>query len=387
MTAILADASELRIALFSGNYNCVRDGANQALNRLVEYLLRRGAQVRVYSPTIDQPSFAPKGDLISLPSIPIPFGRGEYRIAWPIPRTVKEDIERFRPNICHISVPLFMGSSALRLAHAMNIPAVASMHTRFESYPRYYGLGFLERPLMAMLRRFYSNCNAVVAPCQSAADLMQIQGLADLVGIWSRGIDTDIFNPGRRSAHWRDEVGLGNDLPVIAFLGRLVMEKGLDEFVTSIGLLKQRGLKFRTLIIGEGPARDWFAHALPDAVFTGHIQGAELGRAIASADILFNPSSTETFGNVTLEAMACGLPVVAAQATGSSSIIEHGSNGLLVEIGDFEGYADALTTYLDNRNLRHKAGAAALAYSANFDWDQINEAMIQTYLKASCTRS
>ncbi len=382
MTAIHADATGLRIALFSGNYNCVRDGANQALNRLVEYLLRRGAQVRVYSPTASSHSFEPSGDLVSIPSVPVPFGRGEYRIAWPIPRSVKEDVARFMPNVCHISVPLFVGSSALHLARTMNIPVVASMHTRFETYPRYYGFGFLERPITSILRRFYLSCNAVVAPCQSAAEVMLDQGLAHQIGIWSRGVDTDIFNPQQRSDVWRESVGLGNDETVIAFLGRLVMEKGLEDFSSTIALLKSKGIRFRTLIIGEGPARTWFKQQIPDAVFVGHLQGTDLGRAIASADLLFNPSSTETFGNVTLEAMACGLPVVAARATGSSSIITHGKTGFLVPPGDHSGYAEALARFVGDASARIAAGQAAHIFSRKFDWDQVNEAMVRTYLDA-----
>ena len=136
-------ASDLRIALFSGNYNYVRDGANQALNRLVGYLLRQGAAVRVYSPTTDTPAFPPAGDLVSLPSFSVP-GRAEYHIPRGVPASVRADLDGFRPNLIHVSSPDFAGHAAVRFARRHALPAVASVHTRFETYPRYYGLAFLE---------------------------------------------------------------------------------------------------------------------------------------------------------------------------------------------------------------------------------------------------
>jgi glycosyltransferase involved in cell wall biosynthesis len=151
------DASDLRIAMFSGNYNYVRDGANQALNRLVAYLLRQGAAVRIYSPTVKEPAFPPNGDLVHIPAIPFP-GRAEYRAPLMIPPSAKRDIRRFNPNIMHVASPEVLGHRAVTLAHRMNLPVIASVHTRFETYPRYYGLAFLEPLMLSALRRFYRRC-------------------------------------------------------------------------------------------------------------------------------------------------------------------------------------------------------------------------------------
>ncbi len=375
------DPRQLRVALFSGNYNYVRDGANQALNRLVEYLLRQGAAVRVYSPTSKNPSFAPVGDLVSIPSMPFPFGRGEYRVAWPIPRHIRADIEAFRPNIFHISLPLFLGSSALSLSRKLGLPAIASMHTRFETYPRYYGLGMLERPITDILRRFYSQCDAVVAPSESAARVMEQQGMAEGVRIWTRGIDTKVFNPAQRDPAWRREQGFSDTDVVVAFLGRLVMEKGLDVVAATMNQLAERGTRAKMLVIGDGPARDWLEKKMPDALFLGQQSGAALGKAVASADILFNPSTTETFGNVTLEAMASGLPVIGADATGSKSLIEHGRTGFLSPPDNIEGFVSGLELYLNNHDVRRAHGAAGLCASKAYEWDSVNQAMVQTYFE------
>lgn len=374
-------ASDLRIALFSGNYNYVRDGANQALNRLVATLLDQGAAVRIYSPTTSTPAFPPTGDLVSLPSSPFPVsGRGEYRFPLALSPRVRRDLVAFAPNIMHVSSPDIAGHRAISYARKRHIPVVASMHTRFETYPRYYGMAFLEPLLIAGLRRFYQRCQAVVAPSQSMADEMQALGMADTVGIWSRGIDRQRFNPQRRDPQWRSALGFNERDVVIGFLGRVVMEKGLDVFCDSLAMLRSRGIDHKVLIIGDGPALQWLSERLPDAVFAGFQQGDALARAVASTDILFNPSVTETFGNVTLEAMACGVPVVAADATGSRSIVRDGETGRLVAAGSVDGFADALSDYCTDDALRHRHGGASRDAADAYDWDHINQALIDIYL-------
>jgi glycosyltransferase involved in cell wall biosynthesis len=374
------DATDLRIALFSGNYNYIRDGANQALNRLVEYLLRQGASVRIYSPTVAEPAFPPNGEVVHVPSISIPR-RKEYKFTVMMPPRVRRDIVAFRPNIFHVASPDPLGHRAVTLARHLNVPVVASVHTRFETYFRYYGLAFLEPLMEAILRRFYRRCDAIFAPSDSMAQLLREQRMSYNVGIWTRGIDREIFNPDRRDTGWRRSLGIGDDEPVIGFVGRLVMEKGLDVFSETIDCLERRQVRHRILVVGEGPAREWFEQRLPDAVFLGFQQGAELGRAVASMDMLFNPSVTETFGNVTLEAMAAGLPVVAAIATGSQSLVEDGVTGRLVRAGAIEGFAAALEAYCRSPGLRWGAGRAGCEASRRYGWDEVNQALVDGYLR------
>ena len=374
------DASGLRIALFSGNYNYIRDGANQALNRLVDYLLRQGAHVRIYSATTNTPAFPPTGDLVSVKSIELP-GRGEYRAAIGLPRATRKDIEAFKPNIFHVAAPDYMGHRAISFARQRGLPILASMHTRFETYPRYYGLAFMEPLMLALLRRFYRRCDAVVAPSELMAQVMREQRMNFDIGIWARGIDTGIFNPGKRDLTWRQSLGIQDEEVVIGFLGRLVMEKGLDVFSDTLDALRARQVPHRVLVIGDGPAREWFERRLPDAVFAGFQSGADLGRAVASLDVLFNPSVTETFGNVTLEVMACRLPVLAARATGSSSIVKDGITGRLIRPGAISAFADVLQDYCTNPALREAHGRAGELESQNYDWDRVNHAVLETYAR------
>lgn len=376
------DLSSLRIAFISGNYNCVRDGANQAQNILVRFLLDRGVAVRVYSPTCEEPAFEPVGDLVSIPSIPMPFGRKEYRMAWRLPGAICDNIVSFAPNLFHVSLPFLHGRSALKLAQRMDVPVIGAMHTRFETYPRYYGLGLLERPVSSVLRRFYKACDQVVVPSQSIVELMQAQGMSENLGIWTRGVDPRIFRPDRRDVTWRRSQGFSEDVPVIAFVGRLVAEKGLDDFAEIVGRLRQEGAAFGVLVIGDGPAGPEFKNKLGDARFTGFLQGEALARAIASADVLLNPSSTEAFSNVSLEAMACGLPVVAASAAGNSDLVTDGVTGALVRSGDIDGYVSAIRSYIGDAALRRLHASNALAKSRTLSWDCANEGILTAYFAA-----
>ena len=359
----------------------MRDGANQALNRLVGYLLAQGATVRVYSPVVDDPAFPPTGDLVALPSVPIP-GRPEYRATLGLTPSVRRDLAAFSPNVVHISSPDLSAHRAVSWARARNIPVVASVHTRFETYLAYYHLELLEPAVRALLRRLYRRCDALLVPAESTAAVLRAQRMNRTIHIWTRGVDREQFNPGRRDMEWRRSIGIADDELAIMFLGRIVLEKALDVFAGTIAVLKQRGVPHRPVVIGEGPARAMFEQQMPDGIFVGHQEGDDLARAVASSDVFLNPSITEAFGNVTLEAMACRLPVVAADATGATSLVRDGVTGTLVEPGDCDAFADALEAYAKDAELRARHGAAGLAYAETMDWDRINAVAADAYVRA-----
>ncbi|WP_209569927.1 glycosyltransferase family 1 protein [Sphingomonas sp. PvP018] len=378
--------TDLRVALFSGNYNYVRDGANQSLNLLVGHLLSRGVKVRVYSPTVAEPAFPAIGDLVDVPAIPLVGGRGEYRAALGITPRVRRDIDAFAPNIVHVSAPEFLGHAAVAYARKRDIATVASFHTRFETYFRYYRLGFLEPIAKKRLTRFYNRVEEVLVPGPSMAELLRGWGVKSSIGIWSRGIDHARFNPARRDTAWRRSLGIADEEMVVGFLGRLVKEKGLDVFADVVTELRRRGVPHRVVVVGQGPARDWFAGHVPEAVFAGFQSGDALGRAVASMDVFFNPSITETFGNVTLEAMAAGVPVVAARATGAVDLIEDGTTGFLVPPTDISAYADAIGRIVSDPALRQSMGEAGHANAAGYRWDTINQTVLDTYLAVTARR-
>jgi glycosyltransferase involved in cell wall biosynthesis len=369
---------ELRIALFSGNYNYVRDGANQALNRLVGFLLRQGANVRVYSPTTDTPAFPPTGDLVSVPSVAIP-GRSEYRLAYSLSASVRRDLAAYNPNLVHVAAPDIVAHRAVTWGRKRGIPVVSSVHTRFDTYLQYYHLQFLEPVVRAITRRYYRRCDAIVVPAESTAAILRAQRMNKDISIWARGVDRGQFHPERRSMEWRRSHGIDDDDMVVCFLGRLVLEKGLDVFADAIDAARAKDVPLKVVAIGDGPARDYFKERLPDAVFTGQLTGDQLAMALASTDVFLNPSITETFGNVTLEAMACGLPVVAAVASGATSLVQDEVTGKLSEPGDIDCFADSLAEYQADPALRARHGAAGLEFAKTMDWDEINAAVMHVY--------
>jgi len=368
-----------RIALFSGNYNYVRDGASQALNQLVGYLQDvERAKVRVYSPVTATPAFAPAGTLVPVRSVPFP-GRSEYRVALGLPRSVREDIARFDPNLFHLSAPDWLGTGAQRLARRLGKPVVASLHTRFETYFDYYGLGWMRRAVERRLSGFYSNSDMIVVP--TPALLRDFSGRfgRDRVRLWGRGVDTALFHPGNRSASWRRARGIGDEDIVLLFFGRLVLEKGVRAFCETVDALAASGLSVRPLVIGDGPARAEMARLLPAAIFTGQLAGKDLGTAVASADIVINPSVTEAFGNVVLESMAAGLAVVAADVGSATNLVDHGVSGLLSTPGCTASIAGHVGRLILDPAFRIRLQRTAAAAAQAHDWPSASRQAVQVY--------
>ena len=369
----------LRVALFTGNYNYLREGANQALNRLVGLLERRGHRVRVYSPVTDTPAFEPQGTLVPVRSVTLPI-RTEFRLALRLPPAIRRDVERFAPHLIHVSTPDILGTRAVTLAKRLRVPVVASLHTRFETYPEYYGLGRLRPLVEAHLRRFYRRADHVLAPTPILVEEIKHLRGDQRASLWSRGVDGALFNPSRRDLQWRREQGIAGDEIVLLWLGRLVLEKGVDIFAEVVRLLHQRGHRVRALIVGAGPAERRLRQ-LEGAVFTGHLTGADLARAVASADLMLHSSTTETFGNVVLEAMASGLPVIAADAPSARFLIAPGETGLICAPTDIADYVRAAIPLIESPADRQRIGEAARAASAAYSWDSVSLAAEQAYLQ------
>ena len=379
----------LRVALFSGNYNYLREGANQALNELVGYLERGGHSVRVYSPVTDTPAFEPQGTLVPVPSVTLPF-RTEFQLALRLPPAIRRDVEQFSPDLIHVSTPDILCTRAETLARRLKVPVLASFHTRFEAYLDYYRIGWLRPLVEAHLRRFYRRADWVLAPTPALVhELKHVKG-DDRVSLWSRGVDRSLFSPSRRDLAWRRAQGWADDDVVVLFFGRLVIEKGIDSFVETVRALRRGGHRVRPLVVGAGPAADRM-RVLQGAVFTGHLQGTELARAIASADIMISPSTTEAFGNVVLEAMAAGVAVVSADTPSARALIDPGQTGILCA-RDASAYAGAAAQLIRSPQKRERLGAAALAASEKFSWDAASRAAEEAYRAAlgsirSSTRS
>lgn len=358
----------------------MRDGANNALNHLVSYLLQEGAEVRVYSPTIAQPAFEPAGELVSVRSVAIP-GRSEYRLTLGIDKQIRADVRRFEPTHIHVSAPDPQGYQAQSLARELGCPLVTSLHTRFETYFEYYGLRAFRPWAERYLRKFYARSDLVLVPNRQILDELNSWKMGNRVAIWSRGVDRQIFHPAFRNLEWRRSEGWDDADVIPLFFGRLVREKGIAEFSATMVKAIEQGLRVRPMIVGDGPAKAEFARQLPGgARFLGHLSGTDLSRAIASADVLINPSTTEAFGNVNLEAMASGLTVISADVPSAQALISNDDNGVLVSPHDVAGYAEALTGLARNGQKRKRLATAAAAAAAAFTWSATLAGVIQNYL-------
>lgn len=369
---------ELRVALFTGNYNYIKDGVALTLNRLVAFLEKRGVPVLVFAPVADQPAFESVGELVPVPSFAIPT-RKEYRIALGLPAAQRSRLQAFRPTLFHIAVPDILGYQALKLAERWRVPVVASYHTRYDTYLRFYGLGLFERLGQRYMRGFYNRVRRVYPPSESMAEIIRREGQSRHVEVWARGVDSDLFSPARRDMAWRRAQGIGDGEVAISFAGRLVKEKNTAIYTRVMNALTARGLKVKPLVIGDGPEMAAMKAGLKNGVFAGFLHGEDLARAYASSDIFFFPSEGETFGNVTLEAMASGLPAVNAIASGSTSLVVEGVTGNLVSAGDEAGLADRLASLANDPALRHRMGQAARERALTFSWDHILAGLLDSY--------
>lgn len=373
-----SDRRSLRVAYFTGNYHHVRDGVSLTLNRLVNFMQRSGHASLVFGPTVPRPALEHSGRLISVPSASIP-GRKEYRLTCAFPGSVQRELEAFRPDLVHVATPDYLGWRAVRWARLHGVPVVASHHTQFDTYLAYYRLGWLKAPFWKCLRSFYNLCSEVYVPSPSIGSTLREHGVTSPVRLWSRGVDRGLFGPQHRSVGWRAAMGFAPDIPVLTFVSRIVWEKGLDVFAQVVRNLEAEGVPHHSVVVGDGPARATLEAQLPRTVFTGQLSGLDLARAYASSDAFLFPSHTETFGNVTLEAMASGLPVVAADAPGSRSLVRTGVSGFLCTPGDAADFTSAARSLLLDPMLRADFGAQGTAIAARFDWENVMASLVRRY--------
>lgn len=377
--------NELRVALFTGNYNHIRDGVSLTLNRLVKYLEEQNIPVLVFGPSIKNPPINHCGDLVVTPSIPMLVpGRDEYRIAYRFPKWAQKKLEEFKPTLIHVATPDGLGNGALKWGKKNKVPVVSSYHTHFLSYASYYKVFLMPvlYPAKLHMRKFYSQVEQTYVPTQSMIEELHREGIYSDMRIWARGIDLDRFNPSKRDMEWRRSVGFKDDEIVVSFVSRLVWEKELGTYIKAVQNLKAINPKVRALIVGDGPAQAEAEKMLPVAHFTGFAKGEDLARAYASSDIFLFPSHTETFGNVTLEAMASGIPCVVADAIGSKSLVRNGENGYWAEKESEKDFTAKLKLIVDDEEKRLQMGKKSREYALEYQWDAINGGLVENYNEA-----
>jgi glycosyltransferase involved in cell wall biosynthesis len=368
----------LRVALVTSSYAYIQDGVALTLNRLVAFLEAQGVEVLVFTPTAEKPTFAYPGEVVSIASIPLPL-RPEYRLPLGLTKSARARLEAFKPDILHVTAPDFLGHQAVALGEKLGLPIVASYHTRYETYLTHYGFGLIADLIGRRINAFYRRCREVYVPSESMAEALAANGDPGKVRLWTRGVDTARFDPARRSAAWRREHGIGGDEVVLLFASRLVREKRLATLADMFSRLEAAGVRCRAVIVGDGPERESLAKALPDALFLGFLTGDALPDAYANADLFVFPSDTETFGSVTLEAMASGLPTLCADATGSRSLVDPGVTGFLEPADSGEAFYRRARQLIEDPDRRRAMSLTARERSLRFSWDEAMATLLDRY--------
>lgn len=370
--------ANIKVAIFTGNYNHIRDGVSLTLNRLVSFLLGNNVDVLIFAPTIDEPALDHAGTLIAVPSKKLP-GRPEYRVSTGLPDQQRVTLGEYNPDLIHIATPDILGFKALKWALKHKKPVVSSFHTHFSSYLKYYNIGFLEPILWKYLSWFYNHCEQVYVPSKSMADILKEYSIKSDLKIWARGIDTELYNPSKKDEEWRERMGFEPSDIIITYVSRLVWEKNPELFADVVKRLQSKYKQVKALVVGDGPALKGLKEMFPNAVYTGFLKGDDLAASYANSDIFFFPSDTETFGNVTLEAMASGLPCVVADATGSKSLVEHEENGYVIPVENREEFYRSIEKLVTDSTARHRMGISSLEKSKQYTWSAINNRLLTFY--------
>lgn len=373
---------KMKVAIYAGMFKENFDGSSITLHELTHTLLKNQIQVGVWGFSIT-PRQTEGLSLYTVPSLPNPFYY-EYRIAIPNPK-LKKRLEKFDPDLIHITVPDFVGISLMYFARKRKIPVLTSFHTDFPSYLKSYKLGFLKNSTWKALRWFYNKSQIVMVPTKEIEDKLKDKGIKN-TKLWPRGVHSDKFNSSFRSQTLRSHWGARNK-NVILYSGRFVWYKGLKTIIEVYNLFTKQGPRdVEFVLAGNGPIEKVLKKQMPDAHFPGYLNGIELSRVYASSDLFLFPSPTETFGNVVMEALSSGLPTVVSDRGGCKEIIMKSGAGLIARAGDPNDFYHKCVQILKDKifydNLRKKA----LEYSKTQTWDMNNSLVITEYLRLNSNK-
>jgi phosphatidylinositol alpha 1,6-mannosyltransferase len=353
----------------------------RTLERLVAAVESRGGAVRVE--TAADPAAVPDARVMRWPSAPF-WAYPQLQMAAPLRGEVTEGLARWKPTLIHATTPFGVGLAGRSAARALRVPFVSSHHTAYGDYLRHYGLGALEAITWPYLRWFHNSGAMTFAPTRIVADQLTREGIEN-VRVWSRGVDRTRFHPRFRSAEMRAQMGAGPEDTVVAYVGRLAPEKGIHVALEAMHQVMARdaGTRVRFALAGDGPDEARCrAHAPPRTWFAGPLSGEALSAFYASADLFVFASTTETFGNVVLEAMASGLPVVAADV-GATLELAHSETARLFRAGDAGDLAAVIEALIADATNREQLQRIGLAVAEQRSWDVVWNTLFADYREAA----
>ncbi len=359
----------MRFTLVTETFVPEINGVAKTLDRLVHELAERGHEIDIVRPK-------QKNEINNSPFIhtkvsglPIP-GYSGLQFGLPAGRKLKKLWQENTPDIIYVATEGPLGSSAIHVAKKLDIPVVSGFHTNFHSYSKHYNLGWLEKIIFSYLKNLHNKTQCTLAPSPELVAELKQRGIND-VDLFSRGVDTEIYNPVHRSAELRSKFNIDEQAPLALYVGRIAAEKNIDVVIKSYQAMKQSEPKTRLMMVGDGPILEKLKKQHPDIIFPGSKVGKELSQHYASADLFLFASETETFGNVILEAMSSGLAVVAYDYAASSMHISHEHDGLTAELGNADEFCNTAVILIKQPETIKTIREQARIKAEQTDWKHV----------------
>lgn len=364
----------MRIGIVSETFLPKWDGIANTLCRLLEHLQAEGHEVLMMAPEGAPTEYA-GAKILGQPRFSCPFYK-PLKLA--MPRAgMGAELMAWAPDVVHMVNPALMCMTVLKQTRSFNVPVLMSYHTDIPGYLEKYGVGIFTEPIWAFFRWLHNEADLNVCPSETCRQELVGRGF-ERMEIWGRGVDTGLFQPGRRTVAMRERLSGGHpDAPLLIYAGRLAVEKRVDVLRPVL----DRFPDARLAILGDGPERENLEEmfAGTNTVFTGFLRGEELAAAYAAGDVFTFPGEHETFGNVVLEAQASGLPVLAARAGGPIDHVFDGRNGYLFAPGESNDLIRLLEPVLADDEWRAQLRQGALDYAASQTWPMIMDTLVDKY--------
>lgn len=347
----------MRIAFVSDTYTPQVNGVTTVLRRMVAALGHARHDAAMVAPEYPGQQQDTRDSEFRVPSVAFP-PYPAIRLSLPAHRRVAHFLDTFRPDVVHVATEGPLGMVGRRYALRRGVPLVTSYHTHFPRYCREYGVPFLEPAAWRWIHWFHRPAVLTQTPGVEAQAALQAHGIPAVV--WGRGIDTAAFHHGRRDMELRRRLGIADDAALVLHVGRLAPEKNLEVLIRAFATAREAlGTRAQFVVAGEGPGTRRLADQLPWALRLGFLDRQRLAALYASADLCVLPSHTETCGLVALEAMASGVPVIAADAGGFRESVIHSVNGLRIPAHDAGAFASAISALVHNVGSRLRMGEQA----------------------------
>ncbi len=369
-----ASRPSLRIAVVTETWPPEVNGVAVTLAKLVQALGHRNHDVQLIRPRQTKSDVSVNDSRLEevlMRGMPIPR-YPELKLGLPSKKTLVKTWTLRRPDVVHIATEGPLGWSALQAAKVLKLPVTSDFRTNFQSYSKHYGVGWLRKPIVAYLRKFHNATAFTMVPTNELRRSLSENGFLNLKVV-SRGVDTKLFNLSKRDPALRQSWGANENTKVLISVGRMAPEKNLEQVLNSFEALRFMGDQIKLVMVGDGPLKDQFQQKYPDIIFPGMLSQAQLSVYYASSDLFVFPSQTETFGNVTLEALASGIPVLAFDCAAARDWVKSGINGWLVAENNPAGFAAQAVSIFKNPHLLAQVTQSTQKQVVHLDWDQIAE--------------